>query len=541
MGSKKSSGPSAPLLQFQHLSLTLPDGRKILDDVSCAVHRRRVGLVGKNGAGKTTLLKAIAGEPPVSATGSARVGFLAQSSAAPTGRSVEDVFGIASVRAALARLALGDDDPSLYDVIGDDWDAEARAERALAAVGLTPAFLVRTDASLSGGEWTRVRLAALLMEDPDVLLLDEPSNHLDRGGREALIAFMATWNKGLVIASHDRSLLEYVDETWELRDGKIFVYGGSFSFYRAQRDSEKEAARQAYEAARTEAKRATTQAQEARERQAKRTARGAKAAPKAGLPTIVLGMMKRRAEETSAKLSGTHERRVAEAEERVDDARAQLSDDTALTLDAHSVVLPKDKLVLTFEGLNVVLPGQTHPLWQEPLAAMVRGPARIALKGANGAGKSSLLKLIMAGDPRVRWGVAHKVACDQSLAFLQDDKTVIENFREWAPGMAESERRVRLGRSLFPGDAVAKRAGELSGGERMRLALACLLAGERAPEALLMDEPNNHLDLTSLEELERALAGYRGALIVVSHDEAFLEAIKITEVWTLSREGLKTD
>lgn len=548
MGSRKSSGSTAaPLLQLTNLSVFLPDGRKVLGDVSLSLHRRRIGLIGKNGGGKTTLLRVLAGEqlPRLAGTreGACTVGFLRQASHSPIGESVAAAMGIAAKREALRRLSDGEGSPELFATIGDDWDIEARAERALADVGLPPQFLDRIDTSLSGGEGTRVRLAALLLATPDLLLLDEPSNHLDAAGREALLEFMERWSKGLIIASHDRTLLEHMDEIWELREGKLFVYGGNYTFYRAQRNVEEEAACQQLEAARLEMKRAEAQANEARERQAKRSARGAKSAPKQGLPTIVLGMMKRRAEETTAKMSGAHERTVEQAKERLAQARTRVSQDESLKIDAGAVTIPKDKLMLAFEDLNITLPGAAEPLWSKGLNTTVHGPARIALKGANGTGKSTLLRLLTGISEGVvrgtlRWGTTSRVYCDQTLAFLRDEMTVLENFQEWTPRLAEAERRICLGRSLFPGDSVFKRAGDLSGGERMRLAIACLLAGEVAPQVLLLDEPTNHLDLASLEQLEASLRFYRGVLIVVSHDEIFLEALEITQTWELGRDGL---
>lgn len=551
MGNKKSSGPqTAPLVQINNLTFALSDGRLILDDVSVALQRRRVGLIGKNGAGKTTLLKALMREGPAlqleAVSKGCTIGYLAQESYSPRGKSVAEVFGIAGVREALLRLESGDTDPSLYDILENSWDAPAHAERSLAMVGLPATFLERLDTSLSGGEWTRVRLASLLMKDPDLLLLDEPTNHLDREGRLALQGVLRQWSKGLLVASHDRELLEDVDEIWEIRQGKIHVYGGNFSFYRIQRENELEALRHDLASARLESRRAALQAQEAQERQAKRAVRGMKTAPKAGLPTIVLGMMKRRAEETSARISKTHESRAEAAQERLTKAKEQVEPEAAFIIDSRSAPLPPDKLVLEFEGLNVIHANASGPLWRRPLSGSLHGPSRVALKGANGAGKTALLRALMGMNSAVsggktRWGVTRRAYCDQALSMLHDQKSVIENFREWTPHLPESERRIRLGRSHFPGDAVGKCTRELSGGERMRLALVCLLAGETVPEMLLMDEPSNHLDLTSLDELERALKSFQGALIVVSHDERFLEAIGITKVWTLSKEGLLTD
>jgi ATPase subunit of ABC transporter with duplicated ATPase domains len=465
------------------------------------------------------------------------------------------VLGIEEKMAALARLELGDASAETFDVIANDWMVAERAAEALRRVGLdlqrdrdqaatsaagvvVEPLLTRTTASLSGGELTRVRLAALLMGEPRLLLLDEPTNHLDQEGRAALTSFLASWSGGAVIASHDRALLDGVSEIWELSSKGLHVFGGNYKAYAAQRAAMDDAARQQLQSASEALDAARRERNVTRERQAHRAAQGKRNAPKAGIPKIVLGMMKRNAQATGAKLAKAHNERVANAEERLRLAKEQAPEAFAHKFDVDSSALTASKLVLELRDVELTPPGHSEPLWGEPFSADIAGPRRIALVGPNGIGKSSLLRLIAdIYDGSTSGIVARHVKriayLDQSLAIFDQATPLIDLFRVSTPDSPEHERRVRLGRLGFSGDDALRPMAAMSGGERMRAALALTLGVDHPPELVLLDEPSSHLDLASLNELERALTGFRGAILVVSHDPRFLDAIGIEETWKL--------
>jgi ATPase subunit of ABC transporter with duplicated ATPase domains len=391
---------------------------------------------------------------------------------------------------------------------------------------------------------TRVRLAALLAQSPapEVLLLDEPTNHMDATNRERLAVFLRSWRGGLVIASHDRELLGHMDEIWDLSATNLKVYGGNYDAYAEQRAVEDAAAVATADAAKIALTQARITATQAHERQEQRQAEARRQAPNMGLPKILLGARKRRAEATSARLGGVHDKRVEAAALKQRAAAAAVRPDTSIRLSLPETQIPEGKVSLRLDDLQYAHPGAA-PLWSAPLTTTVTGPRRVALLGDNGAGKTTLLRLLLgdlvptAGSLMI--GATPWAYLDQKLAGLDLSRTVLEMFRDATPAMNESDWRLRLGRLLLGPDHVMRPAGTLSGGERMRAALALALLGDRPAKLLVLDEPTNHLDLNSIACLEAALDGYQGALIVVSHDAAFRGRLRVDTQWQLDQKGLE--
>ena len=244
---------------------------------------------------------------------------------------------------------------------------------------------------------------------------------------------------------------------------------------------------------------------------------------------MAAGILKRRAENTAGALKDRHAQRVRQAEAAVRDAREQLPADPRIAVDLAQPDVPAGRRIVGCYGVNYRYPGATAPLWSEALTFELAGPERVRLQGPNGSGKSTLLELVCGcrrpatGD--VYTGTTRIGMLDQHAALLDDALTLLDNLRRAAPERPEHELRVLLGRFLFPGDDVFKPAGALSGGERVRAGLTCLLAADQAPELLVLDEPTNNLDLPGLEAVASALRAYHGALLVVSHDDTFLDEI----------------
>lgn len=518
------------------------DGSNLFSSLTFSFCMIRTGLVGPNGVGKTTLLDLMAGMriPSVgSLTRSGRVSYLTQNIAFDERTTISEAIHLADQIVAHERVERGEGTTDDFDLIGDRWDLMERIEQVFSKLGIAYLDTARRLASLSGGELTRVRIAGLLLEEPDFLLLDEPTNHLDLAAREFIYDLVKTWRKGLVVVSHDRKILMLVDQIAEITDLGIKIYGGNFEFYREQRQIEKEAAEQTLLSAEQRLKEAKVTAQRARERQEKRQSAGRKNIFKKSLPPIVAGGLKRQAENTAARLKGRHEQKVESAQSAVAVARQNLSVDRQITVDLERARVPAQKRMIELTEVNYRYADACSELWPEPLNISIIGPERVWLKGANGSGKSTLIDLV-CGRKRpttgeIKVGAERVALLDQQVSVLDDSLTVLENIKRAAPLRPEHELRILLGRFLFYHDDVFKPASRLSGGERMRAGLACLLGSDQAPEVLIADEPTNNLDLSSVEELVSAIRNFRGALIVVSHDLVFLEEIEVDKVIELTR------
>lgn len=521
------------------------DGSSALPTINLTIHAGHpIGLVGANGAGKSTLLKILAGGvKPTSGTVAVRgrIGYLSQDIRPKPGETVAEAFGVAQVIAALERLAMGDTDDAVYEAIGPNWDASAQATEALAGFGMATLPLNRLLESLSGGELVRVRLASLIRDAPGCLLLDEPSNHLDSEGRRVLHNFLKSWSEssGLLIATHDRALLSQVAEIVELGTHGLTSYGGGYGNYVKQKRTIELAAASDVQAATQRLESVRAKASTAMDRQRQRISQGSRhwASQRERF------MNDGRAQATLVRLGKSHAKRLTEAATELAEAKAKLQRTASLHVDLPSAAVREGQLVLRLQAVSANI--NDEPLWLEPLDATLTGPRRVGVMGVNGAGKSTLLRLIaglstpgIALKGHVERGLSDIAYLDQQLAGLNLAQCAAELAREHAPKATESERRGHLGRFLIGSELAQRPLGELSGGEALRAGLALALMGEHPARLLLLDEPSNHLDLPSLTALEAALMSYAGAIMVVSHDAAFLNAVGIDTVWEISEAGL---
>ncbi|MEU3932567.1 ABC-F family ATP-binding cassette domain-containing protein [Streptomyces sp. NPDC029044] len=518
------------------LSFTWPDGSPVFEDLDVAFGPGRTGLVGVNGSGKSTLLRLIAGEL-APADGTIRVageiGYLPQNVTLDTALRVDEALGIAGQRAALHAIEAGDVSETHFETVGDDWDVEERALATLGELGLGHVELDRTIGEVSGGESVLLRLAALLLRRPDVLLLDEPTNNLDLYARRRLYAAVQSWPGVMVVVSHDRELLDLVDQIADLRSGGITWYGGNYSVYEEALESEQEAAERMVRVAEADFRKQKRELTDAQVKLARRKRYGQKMWDQKREPKIVMGARKRAAQESAGKHRIMHEEKLAEAKERLDDAVEAVRDDDEIRVDLPYTAVPPGRTVLTLQDLGLRYGARVKG------GLELRGPERVALVGRNGAGKTTLLRTI-AGDlaPEAGEVRAHVPLrfLPQRLDVLDGERTVAENVARFAPGATNNRVRARLARFLFRGARADQKAATLSGGERFRAALAALMLAEPAPQLLMLDEPTNNLDMASVRQLTTALESYEGALVVASHDLPFLESIGITR-WLLLEEG----
>ncbi|HEU5431861.1 MAG TPA: ATP-binding cassette domain-containing protein, partial [Thermomicrobiales bacterium] len=424
-----------PGIVCSDLAFAWPDGTPVFAGLALALDSDRVGLVAPNGAGKSTLLRLVAGElrPTAGAIAvSGRLAYLPQSLNLEADRSVAEILGVAPALTALRAIEAGDTREETFAAVGDDWDVEERTTVILGQLGLADVGLARTVGTLSGGQATLLGLASRLLQQPDVLLLDEPSNNLDIDARERLYGVIADWRGCLLIASHDRDLLGRVDRIAELAADGVRLYGGAFDDYEAAVAVAQAAAEQAVRTAELDVKREKREAQEARERSDRRASAGKRRARSGGMPPIVAGAMQRKAEASAGRAGDLHERRFEAAKDRLARERQALRDEERMRIALPQTRVPAARVLFAAEGATAALAGGAPLFGPAGIDLTIRGPERIALIGANGAGKTTLLRLI-AGDRapdagRVRrYNAATIRTLPQRLDWLDDDASVLAN------------------------------------------------------------------------------------------------------------------
>ena len=514
-------------LILDSIALSTPDGHRLFDGLTLALGRERMGLVGRNGSGKSTLLRLIAGQAEPSSGSVQRIGTIGMLAQLADDRlTVAQALGVADELTRLCRLENGEG--SIDDAAEADWTLEARLHAALVETGLPAMPLDRPVASLSGGERTRVALARLLIEAPDLLLLDEPTNNLDADGQQAVAQLLERWQGGALVASHDRALLERVDRIVELTPVGITVFGGAWSDFAEYRDAARARAGAELERASDALRNTERSIQKASEKKARRDSAGRAYAGSGSQASILLGAQKQRAEASGARESHLADRLIGDRTDTLEEARAKVEILTPLAIDLPRTDLPGGRQLIAFR--DVVMSFGDRRLFG-PLSFEIRGPERIAIRGANGSGKTTLFRL-MSGELNAVSGdisrLTDRIAVlDQHVGLLDPAASILDNLQRLNPELTGNEAHAALARFAFRNRTALQIAGTLSGGERLRSGMACIFAQRESPFLLLLDEPTNHLDLASIEELEGALRGFDGALVVISHDQAFLQAIGI--------------
>lgn len=518
---------------LDRLTFTWPDGTTALESVSGSFGSGRTGLVGRNGAGKSTLLRLIAGElTPNSGflTATGEVAYLPQQLTLDVDRRVAELLGVSDALDAVRAIGAGDVDQAHFDAVGDDWDIEARAEMSLAEAGLAPEFLDRRVGELSGGEAVLVAIAGIRLRRAPITLLDEPTNNLDRDARAKLAEMVRSWKGTLIVVSHDLALLELMDDTAELYAQTLSVFGGPYSDWRAWLDAEQEAARQAEVTAKQEFRKEKRQRIEAEVKLAHRARTAKKAEIEKRVPKIVAHGRRMAAEVSAGRLRTEVGAKEDAARTALDEAGRRLRSDASMKIELPDPQVSRSRRIATI--------GDGERSW------IIQGPDRVALIGRNGAGKTTLLERLVDGgsgtaEPRlVATALTDRIGyLPQRVDGLDEKRSVFENIADAAPQVPEKELRNRLARFLIRGATADRPVAALSGGERFRVALAKLLLSDPAPHLVVLDEPTNNLDIDTVDQLVEALRAYRGAVLVVSHDDAFLARLDLGLTLEIDAEG----
>lgn len=490
-----------------------------------------VALIGPNGAGKTVLAECLAGVRKPQ-TGNVRhhvqVAFLSQRAAERYDpQSVAAFLGVETALVALERLLAGAGQVDDLSILDERWTLRQDLEAQLIEFQLPPDCLSSSMSALSGGQRTRLHLLKLSRLPDTYLILDEPTNHLDQAGRQWLAQWISQRTAGTLVITHDQRLLHTFTRLLELRNGQLHWHGQGFAEYQQSRAQVIDKARQDKQHARQTLKKEYQEQQIEKERHEQRAKKGRAKARKKDMPKILLDARKERSEDTGGRIAQKHLATLNEEHQRIQTAESVLGHENPLAFPLTDPD-PISGYLLTLD--NVRLPWVNNTF---SLNAHIRSGERWWLRGANGSGKSTLLAVIN-GDIKPQSGQIHRwgslLRLDQHLSILDPEQSALGNFHRLNPGWTDAAYRDRLALLRLRGERALQPVSELSGGERLKVALACSLMGPKTAQLVLLDEPDNHLDLESQALLADVLRQYRGSLIVVTHSEVFAEKLGLSLV-----------
>ncbi|MCH8537752.1 MAG: ATP-binding cassette domain-containing protein, partial [Alkalimonas sp.] len=490
-------------------------------------------LVGANGSGKSLLAGLLAGTQSLQQGTIRRQGSLGyfaqlQQHYLRKAATVADVLHIKEPLLALQRIEQGSSLAADFEQVGEQWTLAQDSAEQLLALGC-PADVWMPCAQLSGGQLSRLLLWQLFRQQPDWLLLDEPGNHLDAAGRHWLKQQLTAYQGGVLLISHDSSLLKAVPLLYELQQGKLTRYGGDIALFTKQKAAEQHAVSQALEQRKKE-QRQLDQAILMREQKAQRRARSGKSERASGSQSKLL----LDARQNSAEQSGAARKRQAEAERRrmqqqVSQLQQRQHSEQDLSFQLPSQIKQTGAL-LRLQELRLCYGAA------QPISLLLQPGDKLWLQGKNGTGQSVLLHTI-AGQLEPSAGLlrcgqpTHYL--DQHFSVLDNQQSVLANLQRLAPELDNTAARTALVSIGLTEAQWPQLVASLSGGERMKLALLALTRPQQSMPLLLLDEPDNHLDMQAKSYLARQLASWPGSFVLVSHEEDFARACQCTQLLEL--------
>lgn len=529
------------LVSLNQMGFQFANGETIFNDLNLNFDHLPTAIVGRNGVGKSVLARLIAGQlQPV--TGNVvrpvSVSYVAQNFVAICGQTVADATGTAPGLAALERLARGCASSEDFDLIGERWDLPERLRQRLDEAGLPDIVASDLTQTLSGGQQARIALIGALLTPGQLLVLDEPTNHLDNAGRQWLMNALQAWRGGLIVVSHDRQLLEQMRRIVELTPLGATVFRGRYSEFTEQRRIHQAAAQAQLDQARVERQRQRARLQREHDTTQRHAASSRRNAQTANVAGFERAAMKAAARDIMGHVRLGQQSRKTDLDTGVRDAFAKVVPDEAVLINLPGSLVPSTRRICTL--IDARLPWLPADAPSSRLNLDIHGPMRIAVSGPNGCGKSTLLNLL-SGERQPLSGacITHVPLAflDQQLTLLDDRMSIVEQLKEQQSQMSEGTLRSYLAHLQLNAQRVTLPCASLSGGERLKAALALALWRQTPAQLLLLDEPTNHLDLTSVEAFEQALRTFPGAIVAVSHDQAFLRALNPTHELQWHAEG----
>lgn len=519
------------IVSIQNLSRQHQTGESLFRNVSIQVNEgQKIALVGKNGVGKTSLLQMIgSSEKHTEIKVSLSPYIVPQHLEFYDNKTIADVLGVQPKLEALKAILAGSAEQEYFDTLADDWEIENDLKIALAYWGIKDIELSTLLSNLSGGEKLKVFLAGILLNKPRFIVLDEPTNHLDYKGRELLYKWLDDSSSTIIVVSHDRSLLNLLTDIYELTPNGIKSYSGNYDAYVEQKEIEESALLRQFDAQKQELRKAKKNQQEVAERRQKQESRGASKTEKKSLPRIIANARKGEAQNTSAGLKGKHEEKISGLNETIQELQEKIDKTKKLKLEINNSALHQGKILAEAKEVNYAF--AENKLWKENLTFTIHSGDRISIKGSNGSGKTTLIRLVTGSyqptNGRLKLADFDCLYLDQNYSLIDPTKSVYEQAQGFNVNMPEHLVKKHLARSQFGQETWDKLCVNLSGGEKMKLALCSLLVSEKVPDMLILDEPTNNLDIDSLITLSLAVQAYQGCLLLVSHDKSFVEELNI--------------
>ncbi|AZA82660.1 ABC transporter ATP-binding protein [Chryseobacterium lactis] len=529
------------MILLQNISFGFPGGDLLFNHYNLSIQpHTKSALVGSNGVGKSTLLKIIAHEiQPLEGiiNTQGEIFYVPQMFGNFNHLTIAECLRIDQKLFALEKITDGEVDEKYFETLNDDWDIEERSQSVLQYWGLDNFELIQKLDGLSGGQKTKVFLAGVQINQPDIIILDEPTNHLDLEGRKLLYDLIEKTTSTVIVVSHDRALLNLIDTIFELSNQGITTYGGNYDFYVEQKEVEEEALHNDIHAKERALKKAKEKERDTIERKQKLDARGKQKQEKSGVARIMMNTLRNNAEKNASKLKGVHAEKISGISGDLRDLRSSLRNSDQMKVNFNDSNLHSGKILINAEDLNFKYHNEN--LWKNNLNFEILSSDRISIKGSNGSGKTTLIKLLLGSlnpsEGKLSKAEFNSIYIDQEYSLIDQDSTVYDfaqTFNDAA--LLESEVKTLLSRFLFGKETWDKKCSFLSGGERLRLLLCSLSISNKTPDMIILDEPTNNLDLQNVEILTNSIKDYHGTLLVISHDETFLEEIGIDRDLILS-------
>lgn len=521
-----------PLLHASHLSYQFEDGEYLFDNISCHLQARLTGLIGRNGSGKSILADLLS-KKRIPTTGSVTLNTHVQRyhqftlNDIPPHITIAQYLEVETALDALDMIKQGHIDTKWFDIVGDNWRLEEDISHLLLQLKL-PNNVNMLCQQLSGGQLSGLRLWKLFQSDAGLLILDEPSNHLDSDAKQWLIKQMQHFSGYILLISHDRLLLREMDRIWMLSSLGLQEYGGNFDFYFNQKTQEQRSIERQLSTIQKQQTKRLKQHQSNKEKADKRAAMGNKTRKKGSQSKMLLNAMKDKATARASSRMNHHQSQSESLQQAVNqlNARIEPPQDHHLTLPN-----PSTKKCALLRIDNGVLPyGSTTPI-----QLTLYSNDKIHLQGANGCGKSTLLHVVLEKINLKQGTMNINVPLyflDQHLDLSTNNQSILVYIQCYNHSANETKNRILLAGIGFRGDSIYRTVNQLSGGEKVKLALLTVNLDTHQP-LMLLDEPDNHLDIESKQMLANMLAAYEGAFMLISHDKDFVKQCGITQTLQL--------